>query len=169
MDPKRGSRRIGFKTGGAAKARARVGTTRNGLFSKLFKRKPIAESTESKPAASKPAASKPATSKPVGQTNRSGGNRSGSAGSKKNQVKTPKTPKTISAKDRVAGREKNATSGRSEQMMANSAGNKGSSTSAEVKAWKARKPDSRKPDSWKGFDNVGAALNAWRKEDPRKK
>ena len=159
MDPKRGSRRIGFKTGGAAKSRARVGTTRNGLFSKLFKRKPIAESTESKPA----------TSKPVGQTNRSGGNRSGSAGSKKNQVKTPKTPRTISAKDRVAGREKNATSGRSEQMMANSAGNKGSSTSAEVKAWKARKPDSRKPDSWKGFNNVGAALNAWRKEDPRKK
>ena len=159
MDPKRGSRRIGFKTGGAAKSRARVGTTRNGLFSKLFKRKPIAESTESKPAASKP----------VGQTNRSGGNRSGSAGSKKNQVKTPKTPRTISAKDRVAGREKNATSGRSEQMMANSAGNKGSSTSAEVKAWKARKPDSRKPDSWKGFNNVGAALNAWRKEDPRKK
>jgi hypothetical protein len=139
MDPKRGSRRIGFKTGGAAKARARVGTTRNGLFSKLFKRKPIAESTESKPAASKPAVSKPAA--------------------------TESTP----AKTR---------GGRSEQMTANSAGNKGSSTSA-VKAWKARKPTTKTM-----FNNqMGAlgseirknnqakldkALAAWRKEDPRK-
>jgi len=166
MDPKRGSRRIGFKTGGAAKARARVGTTRNGLFSKLFKRKPIAESTESKPAASKPAVSKPAA--------------------------TESTP----AKTR---------GGRSEQMMANSAGNKGSSNkstnggtnravtgkpntsgvtstskaTSAVKAWKARKPTTKTM-----FNNqMGAlgseirknnqakldkALAAWRKEDPRK-
>lgn len=42
-------------------------------------------------------------------------------------------------------------------------------TDAEVKAWKARKPNSMKPETWKGYRNVGAALNAWRKEDPRKK
>lgn len=62
--------------------------------------------------------------------------------------------------------------GRAEKMNANAAGNKQSTpkaTDAEVKAWKARKPNSMKPESWKGYRNVGAALNAWRKEDPRKK
>ena len=61
---------------------------------------------------------------------------------------------------------------RAEKMNANAAGNKQSTpkaTDAEVKAWKARKPNSMKPESWKGYRNVGAALNAWRKEDPRKK
>lgn len=62
--------------------------------------------------------------------------------------------------------------GRAEQISANAAGNKKSTskaTDAEVKAWKARKPNSMKPETWKGYRNVGAALNAWRKEDPRKK
>lgn len=62
--------------------------------------------------------------------------------------------------------------GRAEQISANAAGNKKSTTKAtdaEVKAWKARKPNSMKPETWKGYRNVGAALNAWRKEDPRKK
>ena len=61
--------------------------------------------------------------------------------------------------------------GRAEQMNANAAGNKQSTpeaTDSEVKAWKARKPNSMKPESYKGYRNVGAALNAWRKEDPRK-
>ena len=61
---------------------------------------------------------------------------------------------------------------RAEKMNANAAGNKQSTpkaTDVEVKAWKARKPNSMKPESWKGYRNVGAALNAWRKEDPRKK
>ena len=61
--------------------------------------------------------------------------------------------------------------GRAQQMNANAAGNKQSTskaTDAEIKAWKDRKPNSMKPESYKGFPNVGAALNAWRKEDPRK-
>ena len=62
--------------------------------------------------------------------------------------------------------------GRAAQVNANAAGNNQSTpkaTDAEVKAWKARKPNSMKPETWKGYRNVGAALNAWRKEDPRKK
>jgi len=33
-----------------------------------------------------------------------------------------------------------------------------------MKALKARKPNSMNKDSWKGFDNVGAALRAWNKD-----
>jgi len=168
MDPKRGSRRIGFKTGGAAKARANVGTTRSGLFSKLFKRKPITESTESKPATSKPETSKPATS--TGRASQMMATSAGTKGSS-NKSTTGSTNRAVTA-----------TSGRSEQMMANSAGNKGSTsnaTSAAVNAWKARKPTTKTM-----FNNqMGAlgseirkknqakldkALAAWRKEDPRK-
>lgn len=60
--------------------------------------------------------------------------------------------------------------GRAQQMNANAAGSRQSTTKSldeKVKEWKARKPHSMKPETWKDFPNVGAALNAWRREDPR--
>lgn len=164
---------IGFKTGGKA------GTTRGGLFSNLFKRKKMQPPTPSgvtkkKTTTTKPSATKD-TPKPAGQTNRSGGNRAGGAGSNK-QGRAEQMNKNA-AGNRQSNTKSTTTKtqtkgGRAQQMNANAAGNKQSTskaTDAEVKAWKARKPSSMKPESWKGYRNVGAAINAWRKEDPRKK
>lgn len=85
---------------------------------------------------------------------------------KKTTTTKPSATKTTTTKTTTKS------GGRAEQISANAAGNKKSTTKAtdaEVKAWKARKPNSMKPETWKGYRNVGAALNAWRKEDPRKK
>jgi hypothetical protein len=85
---------------------------------------------------------------------------------KKTTTTKPSATKTTTTKTTTKS------GGRASQVNANAAGNKQSTpkaTDAEVKAWKARKPNSMKPESYKGFPNVGAALNAWRKEDPRKK
>ena len=85
---------------------------------------------------------------------------------KKTTTTKPSATKTTTTKTTTKS------GGRAAQVNANAAGNKQSTpkaTDAEVKAWKARKPNSMKPETWKGYRNVGAALNAWRKEDPRKK
>ena len=84
---------------------------------------------------------------------------------KKTTTTKPSATKTTTTKTTTKS------GGRAEQMNKNAAGVKSTSkaTDAEVKAWKARKPNSMKPETWKGYRNVGAALNAWRKEDPRKK
>lgn len=161
---------IGFKTGGKA------GTTRGGLFSNLFKRKKMQPPTPSgvtkkKTTTTKPSATKD-TPKPAGQTNRSGGNRAGGAGSNK-QGRAEQMNKNA-AGNRQSNTKSTTTKGSTNRAVTgkpNTAGVKSTSkaTDAEVKAWKARKPSSMKPESWKGYRNVGAAINAWRKEDPRKK
>ena len=95
---------------------------------------------------------------------------------KRKEMQAP-TPSGVTQKKTTATKPtdsptKTKPQGRAEKMNANAAGNKQSTpkaTDAEVKAWKARKPNSMKPESYKGYRNVGAALNAWRKEDPRKK
>ena len=37
-----------------------------------------------------------------------------------------------------------------------------------LEAWKKKKPNSMDKSSYAGFDNVGAALNAWRADKPKK-
>lgn len=85
-------------------------------FAKMFKRKEMQAPTPSgvKPKTDKSKSSttttKP-TTKPVGQTNLSGGNRAGGAGSKKQSVTTPTPTPTPTKQDRVAGRKKNQPTG----------------------------------------------------------
>lgn len=134
-------------------------------FAKMFKRKEMQAPTPSgvtqkKTATTKPSGTKTTTTK---TTTKSGGRaeqmNKNAAGNRKSNTKSTTT------KTQTKG-------GRAQQMNANAAGNKKSTpkaTEAQVKAWKARKPNSMKPESYKGYQNVGAALNAWRKEDPRKK
>lgn len=116
---------------------------------------------------------------------------------KRKEMQAP-TPSGVTQKKTTTTQPSAKSGGRAEQMNKNAAGNKQSNTKstttkgsgnravtgkpntagvtstskatdAEVKAWKARKPNSMKRETWKGYPNVGAALNAWRKEDPRKK
>tara|TARA_A200000159_G_C7295135_1_gene327504 strand:+ start:171 stop:620 length:450 start_codon:yes stop_codon:yes gene_type:complete len=122
---------------------------------KFFKRKEMQAPTPSGVTQKKTTTTKP-TTKPQGRAEKMNAN---AAGNKQSNTKS------TTNKTQTKG-------GRAQQMNANAAGNKPSTskaTDAEVKAWKARKPNSMKPESYKGFPNVGAALNAWRKEDPRKK
>lgn len=116
---------------------------------------------------------------------------------KRKEMQAP-TPSGVTQKKTTTTQPSAKSGGRAEQMNKNAAGNKQSNTKStttkgsgnravtgkpntagvtstskatdsEVKAWKARKPNSMKRETWKGYPNVGAALNAWRKEDPRKK
>jgi len=127
---------------------------------KFFKRKEMQAPTPSGVTQKKTTTTKPSATK---TTTKSGGRaeqmNKNAAGNRQSNTKSTTT------KTQTKG-------GRAQQMNANAAGNKQSTskaTDAEVKAWKARKPNSMKPESYKGYPNVGAALNAWRKEDPRKK
>jgi hypothetical protein len=168
MYAKRGDRRIGVKTGGAAKARARVGTTRSGLFSKLFKRKAV---TESKPVASKPAASKPAASKPAKPTGRAAQMMANSAGNKNKS-------KTTATKSTPAKEMQSMYSGLSGNKPTQSqiAGNQARASLAQrVKEWKKTKPERNKILNGalgseirkKSQAKLDKALAAWKAKDPR--
>jgi len=108
-----------------AKERAAKGFTGIKIkdFSKMFKRKNIQsptpsgvkpQTTKTKPEATK---TKPEgraekmMEKAAGQSNISGGNRAGGAGSNKQGGQKTVTPETTTTQDRVAGREKNKSTG----------------------------------------------------------
>jgi hypothetical protein len=82
---------------------------------KFFKRKEMQAPTPSGVTQKKTTTTKPSdtkdTPKPAGQTNRSGGNRAGGAGSNKQGGQETVTPETTTTQDRVAGRKKNQSTG----------------------------------------------------------